>query len=358
MEQYEDPKIEKWLQAAERGDLGAVIDFLDSGIDVNAGNPIGATALMRATCGGHVEVIRVLLDRGASLTLQNSFGHTAVTIAVSRSHKNHDGGPDPRPLEMLLAAGARYELREAVMMNDIALARARLDEGADPNTGEGTYEGPLLKLAAEDGKSAIVDLLLDCGANLEATDDLGRRPLLSAASLGRTAVVRRLLDRGADINGDDWSDQTALSEAAVHGQRDVVALLLSRGAERRLLDAVALDDVELVEKFLLDGGDPDHVYYSEVGRLAMYVVKLGNSRIVQLMLEHDASHYSKWYDDHPLLGEAARQGRLDIIKLLIERGADVSAVGRDGKTALALATEGGHAEVTAWLVRAGAAQTD
>lgn len=356
MSRHIDFKVEKWLQAAERGDLAAVNDFLDSGIDVNAGNSIGKTALMRATWGGHVGVIRVLLDRGASLTLQNSFGHTALTIALSRSLRDHNGGPDPRPLEMLLAAGARYELREAVMMNDVALARARLDEGADPDTGAGTYEGPLLKLAAEDDQPAIVDLLLDRGADIEATDDLGRRPLLSAASSGRTAVVRRLLDRGADINGDDWSDQTALSEAAVHGHRDVVALLLSRGAERGLLDAVALDDAELVATFLLDGGDPNHVYYSKVGRLAMYAVRLGNSRIVRLMLDHGASHHHKRFDDHPLLGEAARQGRLDLVKLLIERGADLSAVGRDGKTALALATEGGHAEVTAWLIQAGGRQ--
>ena len=46
-----DPKVEKWLQAAERGDLAAVVDFLESGIDVNAGNAINTTVLMRAVRG-------------------------------------------------------------------------------------------------------------------------------------------------------------------------------------------------------------------------------------------------------------------------------------------------------------------
>jgi ankyrin repeat protein len=354
-----DTKVERWMQAAERGDLAAVIDFLDSGMDVNAGDAINTTALMRAVRGGHLGVIRVLLDRGASLSPQNTLGHTAVTVALIYSRRwagyYECPAPDPKPLEMLLAAGARYGLREAVLLNDVALARARLDEGADPNTGEGTYEGPLLKIAAELDHLDIVNLLLDRGARIEATDDLGRRPLLSAASYGRTAVVRQLLDRGADLNGDDWSDQTALSEAAVHGHQDVAALLLSRGAERRLLDAVALDDADLVERLLADGGDPNHIYYSEVSRLAWYAVSRGNPRIVRLMLDHGAIHHYEPFDAYPLLSEGARKGHVDVVKLLIERGTDLHAVGSDGKTALDLATEGGHKAVLYQLIQAGAA---
>jgi len=226
-----DPKVEKWLQAAERGDLAAVVDFLESGIDVNAGNAINTTALMRAVRGGHLGVIRVLLDRGASLSPQNTLGHTAVTVALIRSrrwgayYKNSE--PDPKPLEMLLAAGGRFGLREAVLLNDVGLARACLDEGTDPDTGEYTYEGLLLKIAAELGHLDIVDLLLDRGARIEATDDLGQRPLLSAARYGRTAVVQRLLDRGADVNGKDWAGRTAL-EMATEGDHGAVVECLKR----------------------------------------------------------------------------------------------------------------------------------
>ena len=191
------------------------------------------------------------------------------------------------------------------------------------------------------GHLAIVDLLLERGANVEATDDLGRRPLLSAARFGHTAVVRDLLDRGADINGDDWSDQTALSEAAVHGHDEIVELLLARGAKRSLLDAVALEDADLTGKLLSDGGDPDHVYYGE-GRLAMYAVSRGNVAIVRLMMNHGATHHNGWHDDHPLVAEAARQGHIDAVRLLVAYGADVNAVGRDGKTVLDLATAGGR----------------
>jgi ankyrin repeat protein len=356
MSRSEDPNVEKWLQAAERGDLAAVIDFLDSGIDINAGDAINTTALMRAVRGGHLGVIRVLLDRGASLSPQNTLGRTALTVALIRSRRwegyYNPPAPDPKPLEMLLAAGARYGLREAVMLNDVALARARLDEGADPDTGEGTYEGPLLKIAAELGHLDIVNLLLDRGAHIEATDDLGRRPLLSAARYGRTAVVRQLLDRGADLNGGDWSDQTALSEAATEGHQDIIDLLLSRGAERGLLDAVALDDEDLVRELLRGGADPNHLYYGN-GRLVMYAVGRGNLVIVRALIAHDASHHHAHFDNHPLLAEAARRGRVEVVKLLIACGADPHEVGKDGKTALAWAAEQGHHEVVRFLEQAG-----
>ena len=355
MARPENSKVEEWLQAAQRGDLATVVEFLDSGMDVNAGDAINTTALMMAVWGGHPGVIRVLLDRGASLSPQNSLGHTAVTIALRRSQPREDyhGGSDPRPLQMLLAAGARYGLREAVMLNDVALARARLDEGADPDTGEGTYEGPLLKIAAELGHLDIVNLLLDRGADIEATDDLGRRPLLSAARYGRTAVVRQLLDRGADLNGDDWSDQTALAEAATEGHQDVLDLLLSRGAERGPLDAVALDDEDLVRELLRGGADPNHLYYGR-GRLVRYAVGRGNLTIVRALMDHGASLHDAHLDDHPLLAEAAGRGQVEVVELLIGCGADLHEVGRDGKTALAWAAEQGRQEVVRLLEQAGA----
>ena len=116
--------------------------------------------------------------------------------------------PDTRPLQMLLAAGGRFGLREAVLVNDVQLARVRLNQGADPNTGRDLYEGPLLKIAAELGYLEIVKLLLDRGADLEATDDLGQRALMREAHYGRLEIVSCLLDQGAEINAVDWTGQS------------------------------------------------------------------------------------------------------------------------------------------------------
>jgi uncharacterized protein len=178
----------------------------------------------------------------------------AVTYAVINSRSGGDDWPipqpDPRPLELLLAAWGRYRLREAVLLNDVGLARARLDEEDDVNTGEWTYDGPLLKIAAELGYLDVVDLLLDRGADIEATDDLGQRALMSAACYGRAEVVGRLLDSGADIDAVDWSGQSALSNSAREGHHGLVEFLLSRGARRGIVDALVRNDVVLLEALL------------------------------------------------------------------------------------------------------------
>jgi uncharacterized protein len=233
-----------------------------------------------------------------------------------------------------------------------------MDEIINPvDSGEGTYHGPLLKIAAELGYLEIVDLLLDRGADIEATDDLGQRALLSVARFGRTEVVRRLLDRGADINAVDWSGQSALSNSAVEGHSDAFDLLLSRGARRGIVDALALNDIALLEALLderlRDDSDVDWLSDGRV-RLAMLAAGRGNVAIVRLLLDRGAAQFQAWCDDHTLLAEAARRGHVAVAQLLIDRGADLHAVGRDGLTPFAWAIREGREEVTNMFKLAGA----
>lgn len=358
MPDIDDPRIEQWMDAAERGDVGVIAELLESGIDVDVGNEIGTTALMKAVVHGHVPLIKFLLARGASLTPVNGCGDTALSLALVRSRR-WDAvwrvtEPDRIPLDLLVAAGAELGLREAVMLNDVDLARIRLDEGADPNTGEGTHDGPLLMIAAKLGHLDVVELLLDRGANLEATDDLGRRALQGAAFHGRTEVAGLLLDRGAAINACDWSWQTALSEAAAHGHEATVALLLSRGAMRQLTDAAALDDAALVEQLLAEITKPYFGYDMQMDWATRYAARRGNVEILRHLLDHFEGLSRDWPSlgrsaGKTLLMEAATDGHLDVVRFLIERGADVHETGWDGTTALDLATAGGHEDVAAWL---------
>lgn len=360
---HTDPAIREWLEAARSGDLARVVSLLDRGMDVDAGSEIDTTALMLAVRAGHVEVIQLLLDRGADLRPENSLGDTALTIAVIVS-RTWDGywqidQPDPRPLQLLLAAGARYGLREAVLLNNVPFARARLEEGADPNTGTFSYHGPLLKIAAELGYVEMVDLLLDHGADIEATDDLGQRPLLSAARYGRIDVVRRLLDRGADLDAVGWSEESALANAAAAGHRDVVELLFSRGARRGVVDAVCLGDAAildvLLEERLRDDGEIDRITDAR-DRIAMLAAGLGEVRILRRLLDRGARHLDEIFDAHSLLAEAARQGRSEVVRLLIDRRADLHACGHDGLTPLAWAIREGQDEVVEMLRAAGASR--
>lgn len=91
--------------------------------------------------------------------------------------------------------------------------------------------------AAESGDLKKVQELLDAHPDwLDATDEEGETPLLEAAEEGHCAVVEFLLERGAQINHQDDDGDTALMEAAEESRQDCVALLLRKGASLGVLD--------------------------------------------------------------------------------------------------------------------------
>ncbi|KAH8800287.1 Pfs, NB-ARC and ankyrin domain protein [Xylogone sp. PMI_703] len=110
-----------------------------------------------------------------------------------------------------------------------ALVRLLLEKGADIEARDNyTRQTPLL-LAAIKGHEAVVRLLLEKGAGVEAQDHLQRTPLLLAANEGHEVVVRLLLEKGDDVEAhNNHFQQTLLSLAFEKGYKTVVQLLLDK----------------------------------------------------------------------------------------------------------------------------------
>jgi hypothetical protein len=85
-------------------------------------------------------------------------------------------------------------------------------------------------IAAQYGKTEVVELLLDRNANINQQDNNGKTALHAAAECGEIGVVKLLLDRGANINQQDNNGKTALHAAAQYDEIGVVKLLLDKGA--------------------------------------------------------------------------------------------------------------------------------
>lgn len=111
-----------------------------------------------------------------------------------------------------------------------------LKAGLSPNEFNGLVSrgrSPLQR-AVEDGNLEMIDLLLECGAdvNAPAAHDGGAMALQLAAIQGLLGIARRLIDLGANVNAPraDQYGRTALEGAAEHGRLDMDHLLLDCGA--------------------------------------------------------------------------------------------------------------------------------
>jgi len=377
------PTPQDLLEAVERNDLDAVLKLLELGVDPSAQDKYGMTALSRAVRNRRIDIVEVLLRRGAALDGGDICHGNAMTWAAAEAragelyHQAWRGREsDRRFFEMLKEAGGRCDLREAVLMGDVELARRICDQ--DPTvdvSGDALFpvHDTFLMIAADLGERAMVDFLLERGADPNGTDDLGITALMRAAAAGHAPVVERLITGGARIN-QSWPYQTALSMAEAEGHKEAAAVLLSRGAKRRLIDAIEEDDPDLAARMLDEGMDPNETYCDmsslsgyRFPRLIHRAVIKGDVAITRLLLEHGASikdpsgwawllevtyiregdfHNPNLVDWEPSqLAEAARLGYVDLVQLLLEHGANVADPGREGLNALEWARRNQHEDI-------------
>lgn len=338
------PLLRAWWPAVEKGDVDAVRGLLDRGVPIDTRDRWRMTALDHAARAGAPAMIRLLLDRGADPNAEDSTW-TPVTAAARWTERG--------VVEMLVAAGGRVGLREAVLMGDVDLAREILD--ADPTidvsaNARFVYSFSFLMLAVSKSDLNMARFLIDRGADLESTEDEFGWPALTIAAIqGDKAIVELLLGRGADIDHEDWSGRTALADAAASGHDEVVILLVGRGARRGLPDAAYLGDEALVARLLADGADPGREpnFAKTPLRIA---VQRGYTAIVARLLEAGPVENVRGYgSDRSLVAEAAATGRLDVVRLLVDRGLDPRETGDDGLTPLDWAEREGRAEVADYL---------
>ena len=184
--------------AAEKQDWERVEALLATKSDVNATQADGATPLHWAAYHDKAERVVKLLAVGAKADHANRYGITPLMLACENGN--------------------------AEMVSTL------LDAGADANAAKRGGESVLM-IAARTGKPDAVAALLNKGAKIEAQDHAGQTALMWAAAAGNADVVELLLKRGADVTHRLKSGFTALLFAAREGKSAVVKTLLKHGAD-------------------------------------------------------------------------------------------------------------------------------
>ena len=184
--------------AAEQPDKISVRKLLEAGVDVNAPQVDGTTALHWAAYHDDAEAVALLLRAGANVNVVNRYSVPPLAEACKNGN--------PAIVKLLLEAGA--------------------DANAKMKGGES-----VLMLAARSGQVDAVKALLARDADPKLRERLGQTALMWAAAEGHTAVVRALIEAGADVNVTLDSGFNAFFFAVREGHLDTVRTFLAAGAD-------------------------------------------------------------------------------------------------------------------------------
>ncbi|MCZ6628249.1 MAG: ankyrin repeat domain-containing protein [SAR324 cluster bacterium] len=216
----------------------------------------------------------------------------------------------------------------SIANNEAETVAALLGKGADLHALDERNQGPLTA-AARLGHLETVRVLISHGAEVNRTSHLGT-PLLVAAINGRNPVVKELLANGANVNHVEWAGFTALLAAAASGHMETVRILLDNGAgldwrditgSTALLWAVQAPQGAGTVALLLERGAGINST-DQYRNSPLAVAVLGEKPdMVKVLLEHGADANGQFGDGGSLLAEAINRKNEIIAALLREAGA-------------------------------------
>ena len=353
--------------AAVNGSAAMIETLLKAGVDPNA--PVlsrGETALMMAARTGKRNAVQVLLDHGAKVNAtENLRGTNALMWAAEQGHT--------AVVQFLLDNGADLEAQSKVIR---PIRRNGLGFGRPGRDGQPTGDPmggltPLL-FAARQGSLDTVRVLVAAGADIRKAAVDGSSPLLVAVQNGHYEIARLLLDRGANPN-----------QANVKGWTPLYLAVSNRDALTTAIPAPSTDGVLDFIKLLLDrGADPNQrikvrvevhqantsLWLKEAGATPLLRAALcGDLTVVRLLLAHGADPLIGTFDKSTPLMVASGVGwaegftfqysedeTIELVKLLLDKGAAINDANEDGITALHGAAYKGANKVVQLLVDRGA----
>ena len=237
------------FEAVKANDAKAVRRLLKVGVDINAQDENGSTALMLATDRKLENIVKILVKANADVNILVEEGWTALMFAVNRNLEN--------------------------------IVKILLKAGADVNAKSGHFEWTALMIAANRDLENIVKILLEAGADPNAVSYTYKTALILASRRLNIEIITILLDFGADVNAQDEDDDSVLVNTIFvedlpnnvakktllqKNIKEIVDILLGAGADPNLQSEGGCTALEFAAQYKFDdvaesllyfGADPD-----------------------------------------------------------------------------------------------------
>ena len=287
------------LHLASLSDQSSTIQLLISNkATIDAVCRLGRTPLHYSTLHRRIEAVQILLNNKASLSVKDHSGHTPLDLACTQSS-----------LRMMISIVDG-------MNNDLNVSK----------------DSVLHKLALSGASADDIDVFLSKGevdVNIKGLSD--GTPLHRAAAEGRAETVRAFLERGANTNSLTLRGFSPLAFAIINNQVSVILVLIASNQVN--IEAMSSGDSML------------HV-----------AIRRCSTQVIALLIEAGADCCSRSYWGELPLHCATRYGRVDAVKLLLDKDPEVDVNDRnnEGETPIFLAAEMGVYELVELLLDVGA----
>ena len=256
-----------------------------------------STPLMIASSYGHYDMAKALIDNGALVNLRADDGFNA--------------------------------LMEAVRTGNIEIAKLLIEHNSDINIKNKDGKN-MIMIACEKGNEEMFNLLIENNADINAKSSWGASALIYASEKGNINIMKYLIDNGIDVNGkaDDNGDTPLLWAVTGENPYEASKLLIENGA---------------------------NVNATNYGGVAPATILAASTpKVVKLLKDNGADLDTKFLDYYPPIAIAAGAGNLEIVKALVENGADVNYYPNDiNYTAIFHAIDQHNYEVAEYLFKNG-----
>jgi len=361
-------KDTRLVQAAKAGNSAAAIALIQKRIDPNVAEPDGTTALHWAVRSNDLSLVDRLIKAGAKANTENRYGVTPIFLAC----QNASGAV----VERLIAAGVNANttgpegetaLHTCAHSGNVDAAKVLLAHGASINAGDSWRGQTPLMWAAAQRHPQMITVLVEAGADVNARSTIiawerqrtseprdkwlppgGLTAMLFAAREGCVDCVKVLASSGADIDAIDPDSHTPLVLAMMNGHYDVAGALIAAGADVNLADSVGRTPLyAAVDDHTMPSSNRPAPKETDDTLTSMDIIKmlLDRGANVNAALRAAVPYRTKLdrggdgvlgAGTTPLL-RAAKAGDTPVIAMLLEKGANAKAATRNGVNGIMMA---------------------
>jgi len=361
------------VDAVKQGNFTAAKALIAQKTNVNAAEPDGMTALHWAVRANDLPTVQLLVRAGANVNAASRYGMTPIIFAAENG--------DPRVVAALLKAGAnpnsalpegQTALMTAARTGDVDTIKLLVETGAKIDAKEQWQGQTALMWAASQNNAGAVRALVAAGADKNERSKLlsfpefkwetsgmvvtvlprgGWTPLMYAARDGAADAIVALADAKADLNATDPDGTTALMYAITNAHFDTAAVLIEKGADPNVADSTGTTALYSAVDMhtmgpMLSRPSPKLVDTRDASDIVRLLIAKGANVNVRLKRPIIGRHHTPTGDAS--LGEgttplarAAKSNDLQLMKILLDAGADPKLTLKDRTTVLMIASAGG-----------------